>query len=367
MTLRTAPLEVTLIAEQLARAVPGGIGVYIAGLASGLRRLTPPVKTFVLASASARRYVGLSSIGSVRLVPFGTRVLVGAWDRDLLRGPAVGQRVHATSFAFPSPKRQRPVPLSMFVHDLAWRHHPEAYPQRGIDWHERALDRALRTVNTFIVPSGSTAADLLDAGADPHRLHIVPEGCDHLPANRGDGWGDYLLTVSTLEPRKNLARVIEAYVRIRPSLPKPWPLRIVGPAGWQGHGGDGLPQHLPEGVELVGRVDDHELSVLYANARAFVYVPLLEGFGLPPLEAMRSGLPVVASTAVPSVGDSVEDGSELCLRVDPLDVDAIASAVFTALVDDERRATFRRGGLLLAAKRTWAASAAGHVRVWEQE
>ena len=367
MTNRSESLEVTLIAEQLAREVPGGIGVYITGLAAGLRRVTPPVKTFLLASVSARKYAGFSSLGPVRLLPLGSRMLVGAWDRNLLRGPAVGSLVHATSFAFPTPKRRKPVPLSMFVHDLAWRHYPEAYPQRGIDWHERSLERALRTVDRFIVPSGSTATDLLDAGADALRVHVVPEGCDHLPANRGDGWGSYLLAVSTIEPRKNLGRLIEAYARIRPSLPKPWPLRIVGPSGWQGHGADGLPASLPDGVELVGHVDDHELSVLYANARALAYVPLFEGFGLPPLEAMRSGLPVVVSTAVPSVEADLEGSvSDRCLRVDPLDVDAIASAVFTALTDDERRAALRRGGLLLAAKRTWAAAAAGHVQVWKQ-
>ena len=128
------------------------------------------------------------------------------------------------------------------VHDLLWRRVPDAYPARGRAWHEAALRRALRRADRFVVPADVVADDLEGAGAPGPAITVIPMGSDHLPPPDFDAGaallarlgiqGPFLLSVGTLEPRKNQARLIEAYTRIRGSLPEPWPLVLVGPTGW---------------------------------------------------------------------------------------------------------------------------------------
>ena len=130
----------------------------------------------------------------------------------------------------------------MTVHDVAWRRHPEATTRRGARWHEAALRRATRSGAALVVPSRLVAADLVAAGVAENRITVVPSGADHLPApdaaatdallQRMGVSGPFLLTVSTLEPRKNVDRLVRAFGRVRDSLPGPWPLVIVGPTGW---------------------------------------------------------------------------------------------------------------------------------------
>ncbi|MGH9006986.1 MAG: glycosyltransferase, partial [Acidimicrobiales bacterium] len=105
------------------------------------------------------------------------------------------------------------------------------------------------------------------------------------------------------------------------------------------------------------------LSALFAGAAAFVYVQLVEGFGLPPVEAMAAGVPVIASRSVPSVSESPIDG--VAAVVDPTDEDAIAAAMRSVLGDPAWAASLVANGKALAAMRTWEAAAAGHVAVWD--
>ena len=348
-------MRVLVVAEQLRRPVQGGIGTYIRGLLQGLSELHQPDVT-LWASRPPRS-------GVDPLVAFGRPVLTSAlpgpvmtraWDRGAGRPPGHPDVVHATSFAVPP---QGPAPLSVMVHDLAWRHFPDAYPDRGRRWHEAALGRAMERARLMIVPSATVADDLLAAGAAPGRVEVVEEGCDHLAPADGDGaaallaglgvTGDYLLTVSTLEPRKNLPRLLAAYDSVRDRLP---PLVVAGPTGW------GPAVRPGPGVVLAGLVGGGTLSALYHRARLVAYVPLREGFGLPAVEAMSCGAPVVAG-AVPSVGDAALD-------VDPLDVDAIAAALVRVATDDGLRADLIAAGRARTAGLTWSAAARGHVELW---
>jgi alpha-1,3-rhamnosyl/mannosyltransferase len=242
------------------------------------------------------------------------------------------------------------------VHDLAWRAVPEAYPPRGRRWHEGALGRAVARASALVVPSSATF-DFL--GVDDGRVIVIEEGCDHLPPPDAEattallgGAGPYLLSVSTLEPRKNLGRLLSAYTLARPRLPEPWPLVIVGPAGWG-------PALAPvEGVVLVGSVAPAVLSGLYGGARCVAYVPLMEGFGLPAVEAMHAGAPVVASP-MPSTADAG-------FTVDPLDVEAIADGLVRAAVDSAERSALIAAGLCRAGGLRWETAARAHVAVWSQ-
>jgi glycosyltransferase involved in cell wall biosynthesis len=200
------------------------------------------------------------------------------------------------------------------------------------------------------------------AGARPGAVSVVEPGADHLPAPDRDAAvallrslgveGEYLLSVGTIEPRKNLARLFAAYGAVRGTLPEPWPLVVVGPGGW------GQPHGPREGVVFSGPVPAGTLAGLYAGARLLAYVPLEEGFGLPPVEAMRVGTPVLTSP-LPSVGPAT-------LVVDPEVVEQIADGIARLAVDESLRARLAAAGEAHAAGLTWKAAAAAHTALWRR-
>ena len=359
-----ANLSVVVVAEQLRRTVPGGIGTYIRGLIRGLAAVESGGIDLTL--WASRPPIGsgpdpVAALGRTLTSSLPSPALTRAWDRGLCRPPAFADVVHASSLAVPPPG---PAPMSVMVHDLAWRHEPEAYPRRGREWHEAAVARVQNRASLLLAPSQLTADDLLAAGAAPRRVAIVEEGCDHLDppdheaaaallAELGvPAGGPYLLSVSTLEPRKNLPRLLDAYALARPRLPEPWPLVVVGPSGW----GPAL-EARPD-VLLAGGVPGPTLSALYAGARLLAYVPLREGWGLPAVEGMVSGIPVVASP-MPSTGGAA-------MEVPPLEVEAIADALVAVATDEARRARLVAAGRERAAGLTWEKAARRHIELWEQ-
>ncbi len=358
-------LRVLLMAEQLRRTASGGIGTYVRGLIQGLDSLPtdeqPRIELlasrFVAGAGQPDPLAGLGHpVHSSRLPgPLMTR----CWDYGIISAPSGFDVVHATSLATLDPRRTAMVAT---VHDLLWRRVPEAYPRRGRAWHEAALRRALRRSGRFVVPADVVADDLAEAGAARDTITVIPMGSDHLPPPdfeasaarlaRMGVRGPFLLSVGTLEPRKNQVRLIEAYGRIRRSLPAPWPLVMVGPTGW----GERVPQ--APGVLLAGLVSARELSALYATARLVAYVPLIEGFGLPPVEAMRFGAPVVASPLPSTAGAAFE--------VDPHSTDSIAEGILTVATDEAERQRLQTLGLARSAELTWSAIAHRHVLLWEE-
>ncbi len=350
--------------------MPGGIGTYTLGLLKGLDELPAgerPSLTIV-ASRSPTESDPLASLGH----PLAASRLTGplmtrSWDLGLTRVGRGTDVVHAVSLASPVPASG--IPLVVTVHDVAWRSMPEAYPSRGRRWHEAALRRAVKRASVVIVPSEATFKEVLDAGVDiaEDRLRVVAEGADHLDEPDGPAAGElleslgvagpYLLTVSTLEPRKNLVRLLQAYALARTRLPEDWPLVVVGPKGW---GPAGSPGALGSsaGVVFAGPVTSGTLAAVYRGARCCAYVPIVEGFGLPVVEAMSQGTPVVSSPVPSSGGASLE--------VDPTDVYSIADGLVSAACDEATRAALVASGRSRAAQLLWVDSARAHVAIWEQ-
>ena len=341
--------------------MPGGIGTYVRGLLKGLGQLDDPRPDVTLLAGRAGPRLDTLAGSAARVVRsrLPEPVLTRAWARGLATAPDGYDVVHAPSLAAPpSPA----APLAVVVHDLAWLQVPDAFPRRGRRWHDAALARAMAHATVLVAQTRDTADALLHLGARVDQVEVLEplNGCDHLPPADTAGAvalldrlgvrGPYLLSVGTLEPRKNLGRLMEAYQRARPTLPEPWPLVVAGPPGW-GRGVEPRP-----GVVLAGLVDDAVLAALYAQARCVVHVPVLEGFGLPAVEAMMAAVPVVASP-MPSTGGAA-------LEVDPLDVDAIAAGVVRASTDERVRSQLVTAGLVRARELTWKAAASRHVALW---
>jgi len=358
-------LRLLLLAEQLRRSASGGIGTYVIGLLQGLAALGPEVAPDLTLTASRPPGGGhgadpLAALGHpLRVSRLPGPLLTRAWDHGLVRGGGRYDVIHAPSLATPE---VRGPALVVTVHDLLWRRIPEAYPRHGRRWHEAALGRALRRADRFVVPAQAVADDLVAAGAPSGAVTVIPMGSDHLPppdhraaaahlAALGVS-GPFLLSVGTVEPRKNLQRLVEAYGAVRDALPEPWPLVMVGPSGW---GADVRPQ---AGVVEAGVVTSAELAGLYASARLLAYVPLIEGFGIPPVEAMGLGAPVVSSP-LPST-----DGA--AFEVDPEDVASIAAGLLRVATDEEVRADLVRRGTERSAALSWESIARRHVDLWER-
>jgi glycosyltransferase involved in cell wall biosynthesis len=350
---------IAIVVDQLAQHPTSGIATYARGLLGGLGSMGADAPDVELVASRAGGGDPLRVWGRpMRRSRLPGPLAVRWWDQGRGSGLVAGAEVvHACSFATPAPG---PARMTMMVHDLAWREVPGTFTDRGRRWHEAAFRRALSMTDFFVTPSERTAALLREAGAPAARVAAVGEGSDHLPTADGPGATEllasigvrtpYLLSVSTLEPRKNLDRLVQAYGRARERLPEPWPLVVVGPDGWGG------PLTPAPGVKLAGVVSDPVLAGLYAGARCVAYVPLVEGWGLPAVEAMAACTPVVASP-MPSTGGAA-------LEVDPLDVDAISAGLVAAAGDDRRRSELVTAGLIRAGELTWEAVARKHVEIW---
>ncbi|MHC4933552.1 MAG: glycosyltransferase family 4 protein, partial [Planctomycetota bacterium] len=248
-------------------------------------------------------------------------------------------------------------PQVMTLHDLAFLRDPSCHTPRAVRALKRVLKRALVRCAAFLVPSKATARDceaLLGLGRD--RLFVTPLGVEDSFFDLGRESQGYLLAVGTLEPRKNHARLIRAFGRLDGERE----LRIAGGRGWLCDEVVRAAEATP-GVRLLGHLDDTALRAQLAGAAAVAYPSLLEGFGLPLLEAMAAGKPVLTSDRDPL--RTVAGGA--ALLVDPEDEDALAEGLERLLSDSDLRARLAAAGPERARQFTWTACAAATMRAYE--
>ncbi len=265
----------------------------------------------------------------------------------------------------------RPCPLVVTVHDLSFCLYPETFrpAQRR---YQQALTRwTARHAERVIAVSASTKADLVRLfGVPAERVVVVPNGVDDsfrpLPAatveafRRRQGLPErFLLCVATIEPRKNIPRLLEALARV-PEAP---PLVICGGQGWYYDTVEATIERLGlrDRVRLAGFIPQAELPLWYNAATWFVYPSLYEGFGLPALQALACGTPAIVSRAS-SLPEVVGDAA---LLVDPFAVEAIAAALARALHEPDLAATLRQAGPARAGGFPWSRTARETVAVYQ--
>ena len=315
------------------------------------------------------------SLGGARRLPVPGRILSESWSRT--GRPHVDEGldvVHAPSLAFPARGRR---PLVVTVHDVLFMDFPDAYPPHGLRFHRRALER-LSSADLVICPSRVTADRLSSLARPPGRVRVVPLGTELTPSPQpGRVLADlrieqpYVVWVGTLEPRKNVERVIRGFVEAVTSGPRDergLKLYLVGPPGWDRGKAAGLLEDrgIRDLVRWMGPQPRERLRAIYSGAEALVFPSLGEGFGLPVLEAMACGTPVVASD-LPVLREVAGEGAVFC---DPTDASSIGEAITRLLADDTLADSCRRAGLLRAAELTWertvAATAACYREVMEE-
>ncbi|GIG29908.1 hypothetical protein Cma02nite_25080 [Cellulomonas marina] len=320
--------------EQCWQRVPGGSATYLVELAAALSARDDVRVTGLRAAHRPGSRPDPEPPVPVRSAALPRVALYEAWNRTRLPRAewAVpgADVVHATTWAVPGTRR----PLVVTVHDLAFLRDPALFTPRGVRFFTDALARVRDEAAVVLVPSQATADDCAAHGIEPARVVVVPHGAPGWTVTSADvarvraryGLPErYVLWCGTHEPRKNLPGLLRAWELLAPQEPD-LHLVLVGPRGW-GDDGAAAGADLPR-VHAPGRLPAGDLPAAYAAAEAFCFPSTWEGFGLPVLEAMSTGTPVVTSAGT-AMAEVV--GDHAGLLVDPLDPAAVAAAVQDAV------------------------------------
>lgn len=341
-----------------------GLGRYPSELAPALR-------------ARGVRLIELSAVrepasSTARRVAQGLR-REGLYYPAALAREAARQGAQVLHVATPAPVRGGRLPLIVTVQDLLPLRLPHLFT-RETRAHTRLYLPFVRRATRIITPSAYTRAEVIELlGLPEDRVVAIPLGCaerfapraiDREALRRELGIaGPYVLCVGTLEPRKNLATVLRVFQRVSLDVPDA-ELVIAGGRGWRNRAfeeelGRG---RVSERLRVTGFVSDERLAELYAGAACFLYPSLGEGFGLPPLEAMACGAPVVASDR-PALDEVCGDTA---LIAPPQDVDALAAHVVAVLSDGALAERMRKAGIARAGRFTWDVAAAATEQVYRE-
>jgi glycosyltransferase involved in cell wall biosynthesis len=358
-----------------------GVDVYMLRLVEYLARIDRENDYRVIVNYEDRhrfdgRLAGNFSIVPLALRPRPTRLIAQQIGIPLLAALHRVDVVHSPSFIMPLYRgRARHV---LTVHDMTSFTRPEMHialrRSRPYRW---AIHASIRRSDLVTVPSQHTKNSILGVlkDVDPGKIEVVALGVseDFRPGSAADCRPvidriglpiPYILFVGTIEPRKNLARLVEAYSRLASSNGVTEHLVIVGRLGW--HYDDLLARidaaPLRGRVHLAGYVTPADLPSVYQGARLFVYPSLEEGFGLPPLEAVACGVPTIAGTKS-ALEENLRGAARL---VDPCDIEGMVAAMKELLTDERERRRLQAAGFERAARYRWEATAQGTLQCYRK-
>jgi glycosyltransferase involved in cell wall biosynthesis len=355
-----------------------GVGHYTLELARALSRLAPTDEFQLISPARFTDSVAadLASIPNLHTVNLRTNSITRRWwgiglPRYVRR--AALDLFHGTNYEVPLWNRERSV---VTVHDLSVFLHPDKHEQRIARRARRRLPIMLRSSAMIITPTEAVKREVCEQfKIDSQRVAVTPEAprksfqpmplSDCAQTLRRLGIEDnFILFVGTIEPRKNLFRLVRAFDEVLRHTPHQPQLVIAGGEGWLTNELHGVIERSNAGdrLRLTGYVDDQDLRALYSSCKVFVYPSLYEGFGLPPLEAMACGAPVIAGR-IPASVEVLKDNA--CL-VDPLDETVLAKAISDILENDNERQRLSSTGLQHAAKFSWERTAQLTLEVYAQ-
>lgn len=317
------------------------------------------------ALAAAPGEVGLG--GAVRRWAAGSTALTTLYRQyvralaDRMLRPYADAVFHSPNFHLP----HHAGPTVVTVHDLSYLLFPDYHPAARVSWMKEMVPPALEASDHIICVSESTHADVLrEYGVDRAKTSVIALGVDpryrprsavevaRVLVSRGLEYRQYFLCVATLEPRKDIDTLLDAYLNLPRSSRMRFPLVLAGSLGWSC---EALAQRLRAltasdcGVVYLGYLPEEELALLYSGALCFVYMSRYEGFGLPVLEAQASGVPVITSR----VSSLPEVANERSIMLAPGDVDAIREGLARSLDDADWRESCREAGLRHAREFTW--------------
>lgn len=354
---------------------PAGAGRYTIDLARELAGRSDVHTTFVARRDDAERWAALGPDVSVAAVAPTRRPLRLTWEQVRLPRLLPGFDVdvhHGPHYTMPERAR---LPKVVTVHDLTFFDHPEWHERTKVPFFRRAIRVAARHADAVVCVSRTTA-ELLHARCSPRApVHVIPHGVDldRFSAVPPDAAADdahldtlgvrppYVLFVGTIEPRKDVPTLVRAFDRMA-LVHHDLHLVLAGGNGW---GTDPVEKAIAEarhGARVVrtGYVPDEAVPALLRHAAAVAYPALEEGFGLPALEALACGAPLVTTSG--SAMEEVAAGA--ALLVEPGDADGLSGALDMLVRGDVRLDERRRRGLEIAARHTWAASADAHVEAY---
>lgn len=354
--------SVAVVVEHAWHRVPGGTGTAVD---ASISAMVARGDVELIGHAAAHRSpppteIGIPAHRSVLPRP----LLYEAWHR--LGWPPLRSAcdvIWAPAMAVPPADR----PLVVTVHDLDFLEHPDRLSSRGKRFFPRAWRAAVERADRLVVPSRTVRAKMIERSVDPDRIQVVPWGVDSgMPTpdeqqrvRRQLGLPErFVLWVGTAEPRKNLDGLVAAMQT--PELSS-LPLVVVGPEGW-GVDRSAVVAPLGRRAIVVGLLDRADLLAVYAQATVFAFPSFDEGFGLPVLEAMARGAPVVTSR-----GTATEEAAGgAAVLIDPHDTDSMAGEIAALVDDDARREELAALGRARAREATWDHTAAGYVSIFRQ-
>ncbi|MFQ5810678.1 MAG: glycosyltransferase family 4 protein [Armatimonadota bacterium] len=270
-----------------------------------------------------------------------------------------------------------PCPVVTTIHDVSFRLHPEWFTLRDRLVFGVGLPGSLRRAAAIMAVSECTRADLVrEYGVPPEKVHVTPNAAppDFAPPEADADLGrvlaryglpsPYALFLGVLQPRKNPARIIRAFVRARREAGLPHVLAMMGKRGWLYEDVFSAVQELKAEADVLfpGYAADADLPALYAAADLFLFPTLYEGFGIPVLEAFACGTPTIAA----GTSGSAETAGDAALLVDPRSEDEIAEAIVRVLTDEELRGELRRKGNRRAGEFSWGHTAELTIACYER-